>query len=60
MRRITKFQNEIAALQAVLAERNSEIADLKRKFSAANEASQKTINELRNEIGVLRDAKAAA
>jgi predicted nucleic acid-binding Zn-ribbon protein len=54
---ITKLQNEIAGLQSALAERNREIADLKRKFSEANETSQKTINELRAVIEAARVAK---
>jgi predicted nucleic acid-binding Zn-ribbon protein len=60
MARITNMQNEIAQLQKVLSERNETIADLRRKYSEANQASQKTIDALRAEIAALKAPKAEA
>ncbi len=53
MQRITKMQNEIAGLQATLAERNKQIATLNAGMSAQRE----TILKLTDEVKELQKPK---
>lgn len=59
MARITNLQNEIAKLQAVLAERNAEIAKLNKEKSERETAMANLVKEF-TALREQKSAKAAA